>query len=141
MRTRLLPVLILVLMLASCTVVPQPTPIVTPDVLPKQPEPARPRIAGQFSELATDELVTLNIRTPSGQRAVWGTRRGNTSWESVVTAASGADYIVTAEAEGYVSQPISYTIRLSGDTAYVVRDGQVTNEEAVRLDFHFVSKK
>jgi hypothetical protein len=57
-----------------------------------------------------------------------------------VTEASGLDYIVTAEAEGYISQPISYTIHISGDTAYVVREGQVTNEEAVHLDFHFIPK-
>jgi len=57
-----------------------------------------------------------------------------------VTEASGLDYIVTAEAEGYISQPISYTIHISGDTAYVVRDGQVTDEEAVHLDFLFVPK-
>jgi len=141
MRTRLLGMLIMALLLGSCTVVPQPTPTVTASIPPKQPEPARPRIAGQFSGLESDELVTLSIQTPSGQRAVSGTRRGNTSWESVVTAASGVDYIVTAAVEGYVSQPISYAIHLSGDTAYVVREGQVTNEEAVHLDFQFVSKK
>jgi len=57
-----------------------------------------------------------------------------------VHKAGGFDYIVTAEAEGYISQPISYTIHINGDTAYVVRDGQVTDEEAVHLDFHFVLK-
>jgi len=45
-----------------------------------------------------------------------------------------------AEAEGYMSQPIGYTIHISGDTAYVVRNGQVTDEEAIHLDFHFVPK-
>jgi hypothetical protein len=53
----------------------------------------------------------------------------------VVTQASGVDYVVTAEAEGYVSQPISYSIRLSGTTAYVVEGDQI-RDEAVHLDFH-----
>jgi len=57
-----------------------------------------------------------------------------------VTEAGGLDYIVTTEVEGYISQPISYTIHISGETAYVVRNGRVTNEEAVHLDFHFVPK-
>ncbi len=131
---------ILSLVFDSCAVIPRPIPTATPEILSKQPEPSRPRIAGQFSGLPANALVTITIRTPLGRKAVSGTRRGNTFWESVVTEASGVDYIVTAEAEGYVSQPISYTIHISGDTAYVVRDGQVTDEEAIHLDFHFVPK-
>ncbi len=50
------------------------------------------------------------------------------------------EYAVTAVAEGYVSTPASYRVRVVSDTAYVVRDGQVTGEEAVHLDFHFVPK-
>jgi hypothetical protein len=103
----------------------------------KQPEPQRPRIGGQFSGLPDDALVTIHICTPSGWEAVWGTRRGNGPWESVVTDASGVDYVVTAEAEGYVTDPISYTIHLSGTTAYVVEDGQITSNEALYLDFDF----
>ena len=57
-----------------------------------------------------------------------------------MTEASGRDYIVTAEADGYMSQPTSYTIHISGETAYVVRDGEVTEEEAVNLDFHFAPR-
>ena len=60
--------------------------------------------------------------------------------KAIVHKAGGFDYIVTAEAEGYISQPISYTIHISDDTVYVVRDGQVTDEEAIHLDFHFVPK-
>lgn len=104
---------------------------------PKQPEPQRPRIEGQFSGLPDDTLVTIHICTLSGWEAVWGTRRGNGPWESVVTDASDVDYVVTAEVEGYVSSPLSYTIHLSGTTAYVVKDGQITSNEALHLDFHF----
>lgn len=138
-------VILLIWIVAGCTVAPSPllpTELTaTPMSFPKQPEPSRPRIEGEISGVQSGTLVTIHVRTPSGweARTVRGPFPGR--WESVVTDASGADYIVTAEAEGYVSQPISYTIRLSGDTAYVVRDGQVTNEEAVRLDFHFVSTK
>jgi hypothetical protein len=58
-------------------------------------------------------------------------------WEAIVTEASGADYIVTAEAEAYVSHPISYTIHLSGTMAYMVEDDHVTFNEALHLDFYF----
>ncbi len=117
-----------------------PEPTATPIIPPKQPEPSRPRVKGEISGVPDGTLVTIHVRTPEG----WETRTVKGSfpglWESVVTEASGIDYIITAEAEGYISQPTSYTIRISGDTAYVVRDGQVTNEEAVHLDFHFVPK-
>jgi len=119
---------------------PPPQPTATPMSYPKQPEPSRPLISGQFLGLPNDRLVTFYVRTPEGWEALWGTTPQGGYWEAVVTTASGADYIVTAEAEGYVSQPISYTIHISGDTAYVVREGQITDEEALHLDFHFVLK-
>jgi len=128
----------------GCTTVPPllpPEPTATAIIPPKQPEPSRPRVGGEISGVPDGTLVTVHVRTPGGweARTVKGPFPG--LWESVVTEASGLDYIVTAEAEGYVSQPISYTIHISGDTAYVVRDGQVTNEEALHLDFHFVPKR
>lgn len=106
----------------------------------KQPIPDRPLIGGQILGLPNDVVVTIRVHTLAGREVVWGTRLGPGSWKFVITKASGVDYVVTAEAEDYVSQPVSYTIHISGDTAYVVRDGQVTDEEAVRLDFHFVPK-
>ena len=117
-----------------------PEPTTTVVIPPKQPEPSRPRVGGEISGVPDGTLVTIHIRTPKGwdARTVKGPFPGR--WESVVTIASGTDYVVTAEAEGYVSQPVSYTIHISGDTAYVVRDGQVTDEEAVHLDFHFLPK-
>jgi len=128
----------LLLIVVSCTVVPLPGPTVTPEIPPKQPEPSRPLVRGEISGLPDGTTVTIHIRTPKGREAytVGGPSPG--PWEAVVTEASGLDYIVTAEVEGYISQPISYTIHISGDTAYVVRDDRVTNEEAVHLDFHFV---
>lgn len=137
---------LLMIILLSCVFVgcttsllpPEPTATLT--ILPKQPEPTRPRVGGEILDVPSNTVVTVHVRTPGGWEAhtVKGPFPG--SWESVVTKASGVDYIVTAEAEGYVSQPISYTIHISGDTAYVVRDGRVTDEEAVHLDFHFVPK-
>ncbi len=140
MRNLLLYVVILSLILGSCAGIPRAAPTLTPEVPSKQPEPSLPRIAGQFSGLPADTLVTISVRTPQGWTSVQGTRRGSTSWESVVTDASGVDYIVSAEADGYISQPTSYTIHLSGDTAYMVHDGQETDQEAIHLDFHFVPK-
>ena len=136
------------IMVASCAPTPtiEPTETlvvtltVTPEVPEKQPEPDRPLIKGQISGLPADTLVRVYMHTPSGRRKGYFTRPGNGLWEAVVTRASGVDYVVTAEAEGYVSQPISYTIHISGDVAYVVRDGQVTDKDAIYLDFHFVQE-
>jgi hypothetical protein len=52
----------------------------------------------------------------------------------------GVDYIVTADADGYVSAPVSYTIHLEGLAAYLVENGQLTDQEASHLDFHFEPK-
>ena len=123
-------------MMTGCTVISTATPTIPP----KQPEPHRPLVWGEVSGVPDDLLVTIYIHTPSGREAGYVTRQGSGPWGAVVTEASGTDYIVTAEAEGYISQPISYTIHISGDTAYMVRDGQVTDEETVHLDFHFVPK-
>ena len=140
MRIHLLWMAPLVLIVVSCTAGPLPGPTPTPEIPKKQPEPSRPRVGGGISGLPDGTIVTIHIRTLKGREAytVGGPSPG--PWEAVVTEASGLDYVVTAEAKGYVSQPISYTIHISGDTAYVVRDGQVTNEEAIHLDFHFVPK-
>ncbi len=128
----------------GCTTPPSllpPEPTATPIIPPKQPEPSRPRVGGEISGISDGTLVTVHIRTPEGWEAhtIKGPFPG--LWESVVTEASGTDYIVTAETGGYISQPISYTIHISDDTAYVVRDGEVTNEEALHLDFHFVPER
>jgi hypothetical protein len=123
----LLPAMLLISLALGCS--PTPTPPA------KQPEPHLPLVEGSISGLPEDTLVTIHIRTPSGWEAIYGTQRGSGPWEAVVTQASGVDYVVTAEAEGYVSQPISYSIRLSGTTAYVVEGDQI-RDEAVHLDFH-----
>lgn len=140
MRTYLLRIIGLALVLASCTASPLPGPTVTSEIPRKQPEPSRPLVRGEISGLPDSTLVTIHIRTPQGREVytIGGPSPG--PWEAVVTEASGLDYIVTAEAEGYISQPISYTIHISGNIAYIVRDGQVTDEEAIHLDFHFTPK-
>jgi len=111
---------------------------VTPTIPPKQPEPRQPLVEGQLSGLPDNVPVTIHVRTLVGQEVLWGKQQGSGSWEAVVTEAGGVDYTVTAEAAGFISEPISYTIHLSGTTAYLVREGQVTTQEASNLDFQFV---
>ncbi|MGA9398035.1 MAG: hypothetical protein WBV22_07230, partial [Anaerolineaceae bacterium] len=77
--------------------------------------------------------------TPEGREAIYYTQKGNGHWEIVVTNASGVDYVITAESTGYKSNPVSYTIHLSDTTAYVVESGQITQNEALHLDFQFTS--
>lgn len=120
--------------ISTATPTPMPTPpLTTPQ---KQPEPQHPLVQGEITGLPDDVLATIYVRLPSGRVILWG-ERGNGHWEFVVTASGEVDRVVTAEAEGFISSPISYTIRLSGTTAYVVEEGQVTTREAVHLDFHF----
>lgn len=104
----------------------------------KQPIPVRPSIGGEISGLPDNVTVTIHVRTLGGQEVLWGKQLGNGSWKVAITKAGGTDYSVTVEAEKYVSQPVSYIIHISDDTAYLVRDGQVSGEEAIHLDFHFV---
>lgn len=140
MRMHLLWMIILALIAVSCTPTPIPQPTPTPTSVAKQGEPVRPLIGGQISGLPEDVQATIYVRTPQGRTVSWGGAKAGVPWQAIVHKAGGFDYIVTAEAEGYISQPISYTIHINGDTAYVVRDGQVTDEEAIHLDFHFVPK-
>lgn len=130
----ILVMMVLLLLVVGCT----PSPTATPTSPLKQPEPQRPLIGGQISGILNGALVTIRVHTPSGWEARTITRLGSGAWESVVTEASGVDYVVIAEAESYASNPISYTIHLSGTAAYVVREGQVTTQEASNLDFQFV---
>ncbi|HOT91075.1 MAG TPA: hypothetical protein PLN71_05780 [Anaerolineae bacterium] len=106
----------------------------------KQPIPDRPLIGGQILDLPNDVAVTIRVHTLTEREVRRREQLGPGSWEVVITEAGGVDYVVTAEAGGYISQPISYTIHISGDTAYVVCDGEVTDEEALHLDFDFVSE-
>lgn len=141
MRAYAFVMIVLAWIVIGCTTPPSlfpPEPTATPIIPPKQPAPSRPRVGGEISGVPDDALVTVHVRTSGGWEARTLKGPSPSLWESVVTEASGIDYIVTAEAERYVSQPISYTIHISGNTAYVVREGQVTDEEAVHLDFHFV---
>jgi hypothetical protein len=135
--THIIVILLLTIVVVGCRVTPTTTPNPTATSLQKQPEPNRPLILGQISGVFDDTLITIHVQTLKGWEARSITRQGDGIWESIVTDASGIDYIVTAEAYGYTSVPISYTIHLEGMTAYMVEDGQITTKEAVHLDFHF----
>jgi hypothetical protein len=135
--SRVIVIVLLTIAITGCGITPTKTPNPTATNLPKQPEPSRPRILGEISGVLGDTLITIHVQTPKGWEARSITRQGDGIWESIVTDASGIDYIVTAEANGYASVPISYTIHLEGMTAYMAEDGQITTKEAVHLDFHF----
>jgi hypothetical protein len=135
--SRLIVIVLLTIAITGCGITPTKTPNPTATNLPKQPEPSQPRILGEISGVLGDTLITIHVQTPKGWEARSITRQGDGIWESIVTDASGIDYIFTAEANGYASVPISYTIHLEGMTAYMVEDGQITIKEAVHLDFHF----
>jgi hypothetical protein len=79
------------------------------------------------------------VLLPSGESVLSG-ERGNGHWEFVVTATGRAQKIVTAEAQGYTNVPISYRIQIGDEKAFIVENGQVTDKEAIHLDFEFKPK-
>jgi hypothetical protein len=103
----------------------------------KQPEPQTPLVQGTISGIAEDDVVYFEFVTLSGQEASRGSRMGNGDWMSVITPASDRDLLVSAQVEGYEVTPAQYQIQAIGDKAFVVEDGQVTDREALDLDFHF----
>lgn len=82
-------------------------------------------------------LGRLYFRTLSGNTPLTGSHPGNGEMRLVLPENQGVIYIVTAEAEGYVSYPISYTIQLSGTNFYLVENGQITSNEVSSLKFRF----
>lgn len=137
--SRLIIIVLLTIAMSGCGITPTktPNPTATSTSSPKQPEPGHPRIGGEISGVLDNTLVTIHVRTLKGREPLWGTRQGNGLWEAVVTDTSSIDYVVTCEADGFISTPNSYTIHLDGLMAYIVEDGQITTKEAVNLDFHF----
>lgn len=133
--SRVIVIVLLTIVITGCGTMPTTTPNPTATIPPKQPEPNRPRILGEISGILNDTLITIHVQTLKGWEARSITRQGNGVWESIVTDASGIDYIVTAEANGYASVPINYRIHLDGMKAYMVEDDQITTKEAVHLDF------
>lgn len=101
----------------------------------KQGLPTKPVIGVSISGLPEGVLAKISVRNLEGWEHLRA-ERGNGYWEFVVHTASGLEHFVIAEEEGYVSQPDSYMIRLVGDKAYVVENGEI-GEEALHLDFYF----
>lgn len=126
---------ILLILLASCSDISTVPATLTITPAPKQPEPGKPLISGQISGISDIVLVTIHIRTPSGWEAITVKRQGSGPWKTVLSEASGYEYIVTLEAAGYESDPTNYTVHVSGEIVYLVENGQITSTEALELDF------
>ena len=136
-RKNILRIMLLAVFLVSCQGVPFETLTPTYILSTKAPEPTKPVIGGEIFGVLNNTIVYIRVYLPDGWQQSWGTRPGNGSWQAVVTEAGGIDYIVTAEAEGFICTPASYSIRLVGLSAYLVEDGHLTTIEALHLDFHF----
>jgi hypothetical protein len=134
--------LILLITLASCDGIAADVPIASPEASTQQPEPLRPEpqephIVVFFSGLDENALVRIYIHTLSGDTPLTGSHPGNGEMKLVLPEHQGVTYIVSAEAEGYVSDPIRYTIQLSGTNFYLVENGQKTSSEVQSLKFQF----
>jgi len=133
---------ILTVSLGSCDGITTDTPIMTPKAATLQPEPHRPephepQIVVSFSGLKDDTLARIFFRTPSGDEPLRGSHPGNGEMDVILPEQQGTKYIVIAEAEGYVSNPISYTIQISGTLVYPVENSQIASSEVLILEFQF----
>lgn len=134
--------LLLVISSTNCNGITTGTPTATliapiQQTEPIRPEPQEPHINVSFTGFDESAIGYVYFRTLSGHVPVWGSRPGNGEKIVVLPERQGEIYIVTAEAEGYVSDPISYTIQLSDDAFYMVKDGQITSIEVSNLKFQF----
>jgi hypothetical protein len=133
---------ILTVSISSCDGITTDTPIGTPKAAtlqpePHRPEPQEPQIVVSFSGLNDDTLAKIFFRTLSGDEPLRGSHPGNGEMDVILPEKLGAKYIVAAEAEGYVSNPISYTIQISGTLVYMVEDNQIAPNEVLELEFQF----
>jgi hypothetical protein len=132
--------LVSAIQISSCRPPSSPTPTAIQNKFRKSPEPHKPIISGTNFGLPNDGSVAIvKVLLPSGEEVLWG-KRGNGTWEFVVTSTGGAKKVVVAEAEGYISDPSSYTIFITDEAAFLVVDGEVTEIEATNLDFRFKQK-
>jgi len=133
-------ILLLATSVAGCgispTTIPSITPTATYTISTKAPEPTGSMIGGEISGVLDDTIVYIRVYLPDGWQRSWGTRSGNGPWQGDVAGTSGLDCTVTAEAEGFICTPASYSVRSVDLSAYLVEDGQLTNIEALHLDFH-----
>lgn len=108
-------------------------------VPPSLPEPASPSVNGSISGLLNDDRAAVRVCSQEDMADGSGGERTNGLWEMVITRNSiGIKYYtVTAEAEGYSSQPSHYSIATDCKTAYILRDDKI-GEEAADLDFKFI---
>ncbi len=99
-------------------------------------------VGGRISGLPEDVAVKILV-DGKGDNRPYGqdTWRGNAFWARSWQMSFGMSYVVTAEAEKYTSDPISYTIQLSGTKIYTLVAGHVVADEAGHLDFRFVPAK
>jgi hypothetical protein len=139
---KVLPGIILLITLANCAGIKTDTHITTPEAPtqqsePLRPEPREPHIIVTFYGLDESALGRLFFHTLSGDTPLTGSHTGNGEMRVVLLERQGVIYIESAEAEGFVSHPISYTIQLSGEAFYLVENGQITTNEASNLDFQF----
>jgi len=109
----------------------------TPQTEPLKPEPQEPHIFVSFSGLDNSALGRIFFRTLSGETPLTGSHPGNGEIRVVLPEREGVIYIVSAEAEGYVSDPISYSIQLAGTDFYLVENGQITLNKVTGLKFQF----
>ena len=113
---------------------PSPPPQVAP--------PRCPSLNGQITGVAEDMEVIIQVRRLSGElRFQYPSRVGNGYWGvvggQVPVPEDVQEYVVTAEAASYVSEPPRYTIRVQGCTLTVLETWQVTTADPRHLDFHF----
>lgn len=105
--------------------------------VPRKQEPMYPIFGGTIYGVPDDILVTKNIlEVDTNWRVNHSEQFGSGPWQTVVTAKC-FPCVVTAEADGYISHPTSYTVNVVDGIAYIFNDGHLEGMGAVFLNFYF----
>ena len=107
----------------------------TPTTFEKQPEPSEPQLSISASGVTKDALVMVRIYTLDGRQIQWGTFLGRDTGVFVITDVNGLDYVITAEADGFVSKPKSYTIHLDKGTISLMENDEAIAKDISHLNF------
>ncbi len=111
--------------MTSCDSITNRSVISKPEILTQQaepirPEPQEPHIIVSFYGLNNNSIGRIYFRTLSGEMPLTGSHPGNGEMRVVLPERQGVTYFVTAESDGYSSNPVSYTIQLNNETIYMV---------------------
>lgn len=118
-----------VCILVGCQPIPTPTPLQITPTLPKQPIQLL-SVEVEISGLPEDVSVSLSVSKPPSSQPIIRGERGTGVWN--LDLPLYCDFcVVTANASGYTSTPISYTIKVIDGNPQVYAADNKTTDRAI----------